>query len=112
LFPVICDFNGCLATAQNEKQLELSINNFEGDSTTAGSLIDISRRPWSVLLNYKAISPLTGRQKWKKKEIIDLFNNSSLAKQSGMNYSTKSLSAKRLDRVIKDIADLISTAGQ
>ena len=45
--------------------------------------------------------------KWTKRRIIDLYNESRNSEESGISYSTKSLSSKRLSSIIADICELI-----
>ena len=112
VFPVICDLNGHLISARTEKELEHHASNWKGDKYETCTLIDYTAEDWCFNPGVPALSPLTGRNRWIKKDIIELFNNSSLAHEAKMSYSTKSLSAKRLDRIINDIVKLINTANQ
>lgn len=52
---------------------------------------------------YSTLSPGFVFKKWTKKQIIETFNNSQNAKITSQEYSTKSLSSKRLDKIIHDI---------
>ena len=47
-------------------------------------------------------------KKWTKKQIIDLYNNSEASKESNIQYSSKSLSSKRLLRIVTEICDILS----
>lgn len=109
-FPVIWTADGYLAGAVNEEELQTTLENYTGKPGTIGNLIDITGKDWSIIPEHGGISPLTGRNRWKKIEIIELFNSSSLAEASALSYSTGSLSAKRLDRIITDIVQLIADA--
>ena len=112
VFPVISDLNGHLITARTEKELEHHASRWKGKKDQTCRLVDLTGEDWLFYPSYPALSPLTGRNRWRKKDIIELFNNSSLAKDAKLTYSTKSMSAKRLDRIINDIVELISTANQ
>jgi hypothetical protein len=48
--------------------------------------------------------------KWKKREIINLFNASTNASRLGIQYSPKSLSNKTLAQVIADVISLITNS--
>jgi hypothetical protein len=50
---------------------------------------------------------LTAKKKWLKKEIISLYNNRENPNSGGNQYSEKSLSAKRFDKIFTDIVDLL-----
>ena len=112
VFPVICDLSGHLIGAGSEVQLEQLVMNWNGKADEICTLIDSTGEDWYFSPEYMALSPLSGRSKWTKKEIIELFNNSDTARKAGVSYSTRSLSAKRLDRIIGEIADMIYFANQ
>lgn len=42
-------------------------------------------------------------KKWTKKKIVELYNNSLNGNQKEYQYSTQSLSSKRLDKIVLDI---------
>lgn len=48
-------------------------------------------------------------KKWTKKQIIETFNNSENAKMISQEYSMKSLSSKRLDKIIHDICTILKS---
>lgn len=48
-------------------------------------------------------------KKWTKKQIIETFNNSENAKMTSQEYSMKSLSSKRLDKIIHDICTILKS---
>ena len=54
-----------------------------------------------------AIAPGFAFKRWTKKEIVETFNKSTNAKKSNQEYSTKSLSNKRLNRIIGDICKML-----
>lgn len=46
-------------------------------------------------------------KKWTKKQIVELYNKSLNENQTEHQYSTKSLSAKRLEKIVSDICILL-----
>lgn len=54
-----------------------------------------------------SLSPGFISKRWTKKEIIEAFNNSSNARLLNQEYSMRSLSSKRLGKVIEDICLLL-----
>ena len=58
---------------------------------------------------YYTLSPGFVFKKWTKKQIIETFNNSENAKRISQEYSTKSLSSKRLDKIIHDICTILKS---
>ena len=61
---------------------------------------------WYSPENY-VLSPGFSLKKWTKKRIVESFNNSANAKDSLQEYSKKSLSSKRLEKIIRDICELL-----
>jgi len=53
------------------------------------------------------LSPGFSFKKWTKKKIIETFNSSNNAKDLKKTYSIKSISSKRLDRIVKDICEML-----
>lgn len=53
------------------------------------------------------ISPGFVSKKWTKKKIIELFNSSSNAKRLNLEYPLKSLSSKRLERIIIELCEIL-----
>jgi hypothetical protein len=57
------------------------------------------------------ISPLTFKKRWTKREIIKLFNErENVELGEGKKYSERSLSAKRLDKIIFDLVEMNEAA--
>lgn len=54
-----------------------------------------------------AITPGFLSKRWTKKQIVEMYNESSNSNTSEQKYSTKSLSAKRLEKVVSDICNLL-----
>lgn len=112
VFPVIYVLNGNLLTAGTEKELERHTGVWTGKASENCTLIDLTGEDWIFTPSFPALSPMSGRKRWRKKDIIELFNNSRLAQKAKLSYSIKGLSAKRLDKIINDIVELIGTANQ
>ncbi len=53
------------------------------------------------------LSPGFLRKIWTKKQIIELFNNSLNAKEDNLSYPLKSISNKKLSRIITDICEIL-----
>ncbi len=83
------------------------IRSIELPSEAQIPVLDVTGEGWVLHIDLMVLSPLTVKKRWTKKEIVELFNNSETARQAGLEYPLKSLSSKRLDRVIGEIASLI-----
>ena len=57
--------------------------------------------------NQYVLSPGFESKKWTKKRIIEAYNSSLNAQLSDQSYSMKSISSKRLDKIIKDICIML-----
>jgi len=112
-FPLICDVSGVLIAAETPEQFDDAISTLSLPAGEELPVIDGSAEGWVFHVDYMVMSPMTIKKRWTKKEIIALYNNSDAAKRSGVEYSTKSLSAKRIDRIIAEVAALVraSTSG-
>jgi len=62
---------------------------------------------WYSPKNY-VLSPGFAFKKWTKKMIVETFNNSTNAKDKSQKYSMKSLSNKRLEKIIRDICEMLN----
>lgn len=105
-FPIICDIDGYVIAATSKSSFEKQLSAFESFNESGFPLIDVSGEGWSFHPEHMAISPLTSKKKWFKKEIIEVFNNRK-NNTSNVTYSEKSLSAKRFDKIFQDIVGLL-----
>ena len=77
----------------------------EGDENII--VIDSTGEEFWYVPEQCAIAPGFFRKKWTKKQIIELYNNSEAAKESGIQYPVKSLSSKRLSTIVGDICGIL-----
>jgi len=68
-------------------------------------VIDSSGCEFIYFQEHKAIMPGILNKKWTKKQIIELFNNNANANE--IKYSLKSLSNKKLSRIIGEVCELL-----
>ena len=83
----------------------MSSNPLKGDSTI--SVIDSTGEEFWYTPEQNVITFGFSSKKWTKKTIIELFNNSSNAKKVNLDYPLKSLSSKRLAKIITDICEVL-----
>jgi hypothetical protein len=107
IYPVICDIDGYVIAAKSDKSFvkRLSVVKLVSDKTY--NLVDSSAEGWVFMPKHMLVSPLTFKKQWSKKEIISIFNNRINSSSDGVQYSEKSLSAKRFERIFGDIVDLL-----
>lgn len=106
-FPVICDIEGELVAARSPAALQRRLAGLDLPHGHVFALVDASGEGWGLYTEWMAVSPLIGKKAWTKAEIIRLFNESANARRADLTYPGTSLSSKRLERVVGDIAALI-----
>jgi hypothetical protein len=105
-FPIICNIDGYVVAAKSIRQFGNELSKLKFPADTPFPVIDIAGEGWAFYPEFKAISPLTTKKRWIKKEVIVIFNNRK-NNSSNILYSEKSLSAKRFDRIFQDIVELL-----
>lgn len=112
VFPLICDVGGVLIGARSLKEFEDQAAVLDLPAKAQLPLVDSSTEGWVFDTDHQLISPLTMKKRWTKREVIAMFNSSSAAGKLGRQYSERSLSSKRFDRIVSDIVALIRTANR
>lgn len=110
VFPVICDVGEMLVGAHSPGQLEAQLASLDLPAESQLPLVDARAEGWVFVTTHQVVSPLTLKKRWTKKEVIAMFNASTTARKLGRQYSERSLSAKRFDRIMGEIVGLITAA--
>jgi len=106
-FPVALSTNGVFIGAKTPEELSIEVEKLHLDQDTSYDLVDVTGEGWSLYALKMVISPLTFKKRWTKREIIKLFNERiNIELREGRKYSEKSLSAKRLDKIIRDLVEI------
>jgi len=108
-FPIICDIDGYVISAKSISGFEKQLSAYNICKESRYPIIDITGEGWSFYPEHMAISPLTKKKKWFKKEVIAIFNNRK-SNTSNVTYSEKSISTKRYDKIFQDIVGLLLTS--
>jgi hypothetical protein len=111
-FPIICRIDNTLLAAKSGAELDSKLKSLGSIADGHYDVIDGSGQGWSLNTEYMVVSPICIKSRWTKKEIIQMYNNSRCSEMTGEKYSEKSLSAKRVDRIVADVAKLISDANK
>jgi hypothetical protein len=107
-YPVIVISADCLYSAFNINQLAKScISSIPIDNKNYIQVIDSTGEEFWFSPENNILSPGFAFKKWTKKRIIETFNNSPNVRISLQEYPIKSLSSKRLDRIIRDISEIL-----
>ena len=103
-FPVIVVSADRLYSAFNLKQLaESCISSVPIENKGHIQVVDSDGAEFWYTLERYTLAPGFIFKKWTKKQIVETFNNSKNAKTTSQEYSTKSLSNKRLENIVYDI---------
>ena len=109
---MIFDLGNSLIAARSGEELEAEIERADLKPEESYPVIDAKAERWTFLVEYMVVSPLCFKKRPTKKEIIEMFNTSNTARKAGMEYPMRSLSSKRLDRVIAEVAEAIRIANK
>lgn len=107
-YPVIVIDEDGLWSASNIEELgTICVLSKPGDEDDKLKVIDTSGEEFWYMPKQYALTPGFPFQKWTKKQIIELFNNSETAKEENIQYPLKSLSNKKLSKIVTEICDLL-----
>ncbi len=109
-FPLICDAGDILLGAVSLNDFAEQVAILDLPAAANVPVVDAAAEGWVFNTQHCVVSPLTTKKRWAKKEVISLFNASDAAEKLGTQYSERSLSAKRFDRIITEIVELIQSA--
>jgi hypothetical protein len=110
VYPLIVISDDGLMAASNIKELGescISARLKKGEKVVRA--IDTSAEEFWYSPENVVISPGFRFKRWTKKQIVKLYNSSSNARNSGKEYSEKSLSNKKLARVVGEICELLKS---
>ena len=106
---MVSNIEGYFVGAKTPKELSIKLTKIQLDRDKSYDMADFTGEGWSLYLPKMVISPLTLKKRWTKREIIKLFNErENIELAEGKKYSEKSLSAKRLDKIIFDLVEMSS----
>ncbi len=106
-FPIICNVDGDLIVARSPKSFQNALDEYALEDGRVYDIVARSSESWGLHSDQMIVSPVTFKKRWTKREVIDLFNDS---RQMTTEYSTKSLSSKRFEKIFNDVVDLIVKA--
>ena len=107
-YPVIVDIDGVVVCGRLAITLAKRLPKLINLQEKSYNAIDSNGEGWSFYSDKWVLSPLCTRKRWTKLEIIRLYNNRKNKTSNHDTYSEKSLSSKRLDRVLIDIFELLN----
>jgi hypothetical protein len=100
------------AGSQHGRSLLKRLSDIDLPTKTNYPVIDSTGEGWGLYLfpSEAVLSPMAVKKRWSKREVIHLYNQRKNVSENESPYSEKSLSSKRIDRIIREIADLLSAA--
>lgn len=108
-YPLIVISSSTLYPAFNIQELAQNcVKSTLSDGETLIKAIDSSGEEFWYTPEKYVIAPGFFSKKWTKKKIVELFNKSLDENQKEHQYSTKSLSSKRLDKIVLDICNILN----
>ena len=95
--------------AKSDRTLAKKLSLLELDDSKQYDVIDLTGEGWLLLTDHMVLSPVNFRKRrWTKLEIIRLFNNrTNKLDPDEKPYSEKSLSAKTLDKIFRNIVEAL-----
>jgi len=109
-FPIVCVVADELISAGSPASFQRQIERFELESDAVLDVLDATGEGWAFHAELMVISPLALKKRWRKLEIIRLYNESQNARRIGGTYPETVLSGRSLARIISDVAALAALA--
>ena len=105
-YPLLIETDSNVKAAINSADLSKIIKKYEFSNKYNYIVIDATSEGWVYHPKEDILSPMVfgNRKRWTKTRIIELYNNSK-AKVGGTQYISGSISNKRVDKIIEEIAE-------
>ena len=104
-FPILVDTGKQLLCYTSPRQCAKLIRADCFSNLEPRPIIDISGEGHAIYPEFMAISPLTTKKRWTKKELITLYN--SRRSGSREEFAPRSLGNKRFDVLFQEIVELV-----
>ena len=104
-FPVILDSGERLLPANSKAQLERLIERLEISDDTKRNIIDCSGEGFSYYPKITTITPSIGIRKWKKLQILDLYDSRRLPEYPMMKRT--SLGSRTLENIVYEAVEML-----
>lgn len=111
-YPVIVDVEGVLVAAKSVKALISKLSQIDLVENSSYNAIDGTGESWTLLVIDRAavLSPINFEKQRTKLSLIRWFNNRKNKPANEVDFSEKSLSSKKRDRIIAEIVDRLIDA--
>ncbi|WP_206680835.1 hypothetical protein [Endozoicomonas acroporae] len=102
-FPLLIESDDKLLSAFNLEELIQKVRDYDFKLKNTYTVIDSKGEGWTYIHDIDAISPLTIKKRWYKKEIIELCNQ--FISDDSLKFIGRSLSSKTLPKLITEILE-------
>ena len=107
-FPLICAAGNELRAATSPAALQRQVEHWDLQGAKVLDIVDATGEGWAFHLDLRIVSPLTLKKRWKKIEVIRLFNESANARRLGATYPEAYIPRRSLVRIIAEVAALVA----
>jgi hypothetical protein len=108
-FPVIYAVGNEVLSATSPAAFQRQAERLERPSTVL-DMVDATGEGWAFHSDAMIVSPLTLKKRWKKVEVVRLFNESENARRLGAAYPEAYIPRRSLVRIIAEVAALAADA--
>ncbi len=107
-YPILYCINEKVLCANSENQFVNQLTNYPLDQKSRYVVIDSTGENWTFHPKEMLLSPFNVQKRWTKLELIRLVNGrSNKSNPDELPYSEKSLTAKRFDRIFRDLVEIL-----
>jgi len=107
-FPLICDLDGDVFAAGSPAGLQRRLGDLDLTDGAKMRIVDASGESWMIFPEEMILAPGFPLRKWRKIEVINMFNGRRNATESGVRYPEHRLANRRLDRIVREIAAFLT----
>jgi hypothetical protein len=109
-FPLVWPVGNELLSATSPAAFQRQIRRLDLRGVTIIDMVDATGEGWVFHPELMMVSPLTIKKRWKKVEIVRLFNKSDTARRIGAVYPEAYIPRRSVDRIIAEVAALTAYA--
>ena len=109
-FPIICAVGNELLSATSPAAFQRQLERLDLQGAKVIDIADVTGEGWAFHADLMIVSPLTLKKRWKKVEVIRLFNASDNARRIGAAYPEAYIPRRSLVRIIAEVVALAAYA--
>jgi hypothetical protein len=109
-FPLIWTVGNELLSAASPAAFQRQVRRLDLQGVTIIDMVDGTGEGWAFHPELRIVSPLTIKKRWKKLEVIRLFNKSDNARRIGAVYPEADVPRRSVARIIAEVAALAAYA--